>query len=365
MNPRAADCFAASYAEARARFLARCERARADVVTYEHPLRGPDGAPVFLDTARLGPKSAPRALFLASGTHGIEGFCGSGIQSFLLDGGLAERVPADAAVVLVHAVNPWGFAWARRVNEDNVDLNRNFLDHAAPHPENPDYDALYGVLNPTSLDPAVIAEAMLTLRSFESERGWSAAYRALSGGQYRHPRGVQYGGIEPTWSNRTLRAVWALYARDAEVAAYVDLHSGLGPRGTGLLLQTAPEESVAARLAKDWWPDVLRAEPGRGSDAALVSGLIGPAFVAALANVAATGLVLEFGTREMNEVVTAVQADHWLDRHGERDSETGRAIARRMRDAFFIDEDDWKERVCTRAKEVVDQALTGMAAFRP
>ena len=29
--------------------------------------------------------------------------------------------------VLLHALNPFGFAWRRRVNEDNVDLNRNFL----------------------------------------------------------------------------------------------------------------------------------------------------------------------------------------------------------------------------------------------
>ena len=30
-------------------------------------------------------------------------------------------------VVIVHAVNPYGFACGRRFNEDGVDLNRNVL----------------------------------------------------------------------------------------------------------------------------------------------------------------------------------------------------------------------------------------------
>jgi len=118
-------------------------------------------------------------------------------------------------------------------------------------------------------------------------------------------------------------------------------------------------------LARQWWPDVLRAEPAAGSDAALVSGLMGPAFVAAHPRAAALGVVLEFGTREMDAVMTAVLADNWLHHHGERGSETGRSIARGMREAFFDESDEWKERVCRRAREVVDRGLSGMAAFAP
>ena len=63
---------------------------------------------------RVGDPGATRILFLLSGTHGIEGFLGSGVQRFLLDEGLARRLPARTALVLVHAVNPFGFAWRRR-----------------------------------------------------------------------------------------------------------------------------------------------------------------------------------------------------------------------------------------------------------
>ncbi|MEW6268411.1 MAG: M14 family metallopeptidase [Thermodesulfobacteriota bacterium] len=355
--------FAASYAEARECFLGACAAAGARVVSHAHPLAGPDGGPLFLDEARLGADDAPRVLFVASGTHGIEGFCGSAIQTRLLRDGAFARPPEGCAVVLVHAVNPWGFAWLRRVNEDNVDVNRNFLDHDAAHPENADYDALHDVLNPASVEPDVLARGWPALQEFEREHGWTAAYRAMSGGQYRHPRGIQYGGVRPVWSNRVLRDVWARNAGRARLAAFVDLHSGLGPCGVGLLFQTAPADGVAARLAAGWWPDVARSEPAAGTDAALVSGLIGPAFVAALPRAAAVGVVLEFGTRPMAEVGLAVQADNWLTWHGARDSLQGRDIERRMRDAFLIDDDEWKEKVCARAREVTDQALAGMAAF--
>jgi hypothetical protein len=358
-------CFAARYGDARALFLAAAGEAGARVASHRHPLAGPGGEPLFLDEARLGPTGARRVLYLASGTHGIEGFCGSGIQTWLLRCGLAARLPEGVALVLIHGVNPWGFAWLRRVNEDNVDLNRNFLDHDAGHPENPDYDRLADIVNPKRFDEGAIAAVRAAASAFAQEHGTAALYRALSGGQYRHPRGVQFGGTEPVWSNRALRTLWARHSADVDLAACVDLHSGLGPNGVGLVLQTAPEASAGARLARAWWPDVLRAEPAAGSDAALVSGLMGPAFVAAHPQAAALGVVLEFGTREMDQVMTAVLADNWLHHHGQRASETGRSIERSMRDAFFDESEAWKEKVCRRAREVVDRALSGMADFAP
>lgn len=357
--------FPTDYHPARARFLAAAAAAGGELSSHRHPLTGPAGRPLFMDVARFGAPDAPRVLFVASGTHGVEGLAGSGIQTALLADGLAERLPHDVAVVLVHGVNPWGFAWLRRVNEDNVDLNRNFLDHAAPHPANPDYDGLDAVLNPPLLDEADAGAMLAAVAAFQRERGAEAAYRALSGGQYRHPRGVQYGGVTPAWSNRVLRQVWSTHAGRAELAVFVDLHTGLGPRGVGLILQTAPGDSVAARLAQQWWPDVVRADPAQGSDAALVSGLIGPAFVGALAPAAAVGVVLEFGTEPMSDVIRAVQAENWLHHHGDRDSERGRAISQAMRDAFLIDDQDWEAAVGTRARAALGDALAGMAAFTP
>jgi ribosomal protein S18 acetylase RimI-like enzyme len=75
--------------------------------------------------------------------------------------------------------------------------------------------------------------------------------------------------------------------------------------------------------------------------------------------------VLEYGTQPINEVMLAVQADNWLQHHGDRGSQRGAEIAQQMRDAFFIADADWQETVCARATEVLAAALAGMAAFTP
>src|SRR5262245_56959198 len=126
--------FAKDYTEAREKFLAACAFAGASVRSFANPLRGPNGEPLFMDVARLGPADAKRMLVLTSATHGIEGYCGSGSQVTWLRTRGAKSLPAGTGALLVHAVNPHGFAWTRRVNEDNVDLNRNFVDHAKPYP---------------------------------------------------------------------------------------------------------------------------------------------------------------------------------------------------------------------------------------
>src|SRR5205085_1802617 len=105
----------------------------------------------------VGGAAASKGLVLVSGTHGVEGFLGSACQTGWLRGD-AFRVPNDTAVILVHALNPYGFAWCRRVTHENVDLNRNFLDYealdaaAVGPPENSAYRSLEGALNPLDLN---------------------------------------------------------------------------------------------------------------------------------------------------------------------------------------------------------------------
>ena len=59
-------------------------------------------------------------------------------------------------IVLIHALNPYGFKTNRRVNEDNIDLNRNFLSEEefnyvkSRDPNFSRYVELNKILNPTS-----------------------------------------------------------------------------------------------------------------------------------------------------------------------------------------------------------------------
>ena len=143
--------FPADYRQARRNFIAACQKAGVDSIARVHPgAKGPDGKPLFIDSAALGPRGAKKALLLIAGTHGVEGYFGSGAMTGLLRQGL--KPPPDTRLVLVHALNPYGFAWDRRVNEDNVDLNRNFVDHADP-PDNREYALLADAIAHEKADP--------------------------------------------------------------------------------------------------------------------------------------------------------------------------------------------------------------------
>ena len=117
--------FSGSYQSAREKFLAAAKRLNGVVQSHLHPRhRGVDGEDLATDVARLGPHNARSLLIVSSGMHGVEGYCGSGCQLALMhDDELLERLTSSStALLLIHAVNPYGFSHVRRTNEDNIDL---------------------------------------------------------------------------------------------------------------------------------------------------------------------------------------------------------------------------------------------------
>src|ERR1700687_4972105 len=139
LDPRS--FFSADYLEGRHKFLSAAAARGLKHTAYLNPhAKGPKGEDLTIDVAVLGPDNAKAGLLVISGTHGVEGYAGSGAQIGWLQSTRNANWPGDLKLVLVHALNPYGFAWNRRVNEENVDLNRNFVDHAKPYPQNHSYE---------------------------------------------------------------------------------------------------------------------------------------------------------------------------------------------------------------------------------
>lgn len=358
MTNAGTEYFPAEYTAARQSFLAEAVAAGAIVESYPHPLQGPDGAELAIDVARFGDLGTPRVVVVGSGTHGVEGRCGSGIQRLLMKEGQFGDLPGGLGVVLVHAINPFGFAWNRRVDHNNIDVNRNFLDHDSAHPVNAAYEDLYEVLNPSDLDAGdAWTEA---IADYAGRAGPIAAYQASVGGQYAHPEGLQYGGIKPTWSNQTLELVWKKHLDGAELAVNVDIHTGLGPAGVGNLMQTANSDETATEMAGDWWGGIMRSARPETADP-ITCGLVGLGFDEFVDWAQTVSIVLEFGTRDALEVLGAIRADNWLEQHGDRRSDQGQEIGATMRSAFFVDDPQWRDRVSDRGLEVVSKAIEGAA----
>jgi len=136
--------FAQTYAEARGKFIAAAEAAGLDVFGHAHPMLGRDGEALAMDVALEGRRDAHSLLLVSSGCHGVEGFCGSGVQVALLRDAAWRALlhESGVAVLYLHALNPYGFSWWRRVTHEGVDLNRNFHDFSQPLPANPAYDEI-------------------------------------------------------------------------------------------------------------------------------------------------------------------------------------------------------------------------------
>lgn len=354
------DSFSANYAEARHKFLDACAQRHLAVTSYRNPQAGPGGSELFTDVARLGPADAPRVLVVESGTHGVEGYAGSGIQVALLcDGALAP--PPGVALVLVHALNPYGFAWTRRVNEDNIDLNRSFVDHASgKYPENPGYAALADAIVPAEWTRQALVAAEAKLQAYVETNGEHAMRDAYKRGQHTHPRGLFYGGRAPTWSAGVVRQVCEAFLTHAGRAGLIDIHTGLGPFGYGDCLTPCAPKSPEGLRASSWYGEVRhtmdRQTGYSGSQGTVVNG-----YMWAKPGIEWTCIGLEFGTRPQPQMQKALRAEGWLFAHGTPGHPEAARIKAELRDAFYPQEPEWKPMVLARGLEVVQRGLQGIA----
>lgn len=353
--------FAQSYAEARAKFQAAAAAAGLGVQSHPHPLPGQDGEPLAMDVARFGPADADALLLITSACHGVEGFCGSGIQNALLADATfhAAAQKAGVALLYVHALNPYGFSWWRRTTHENVDLNRNWHDFNRPLPHNAAYDAIAARLLPARWPPSLLNEAgLLAYALRHGKRGLQAA---VSAGQYAHADGLFYGGTAPTWSNLTLRQVLREHATRCTRLGWIDLHTGLGPAGHGERIFACRDDAAALARARAWWGGHVTSIYDGSSSASLLSGLMFNAAYDECPQAAYTGIALEYGTVPLLETIQALREDQWHENHPEVSAERRRAARRRVRDAFYIDTAGWKQRVVEQGLEAARQGVAGLA----
>lgn len=352
--------FSADYNEARAKFLSVAEKVGASVENrLNSNATGPDGEALYTDVARFGPDDAKKILVIISGTHGNEGFCGSGCQIGYLEEGRHLERDEDTALIFVHAINPYGFANVRRVTEDNVDLNRNFVDHGKPYSDNAGYEHIHEFVVPETWGGEVLAAANKGLADYAKEHGAMGLQSAMSGGQHTHPGGVFFAGTEPTWSNTTLRSIISDHMSGAEHIALIDFHTGLGPNGHGELILNGDFEGSYER-AQGWYNNEVTSFEDGSSTSAKLTGMMCFAFLDIFAPEQLTGIAVEYGTYDTGTVLTALRFDNWINQNEKPGTALWAEGKKAIRDALYCDNDEWKAKVFERANWVLDHAYLGL-----
>ena len=358
-------CFAETYAEARSFFRDACTRQGVAPSQHLHPLSGPHGEVLATDVAWVGDADARNVLVLLSGTHGIEGFCGSGCQADWLTNGGPSALPQNVGVLLIHAINPYGYSWLRRTTEENVDLNRNGIDFGGRLPANPGYDELRDALCPPPDETPPFPRSQRAIAAYISQHGAAQYRNARTAGQYRDPGGIHFGGTRPSWSRLTLEKIIRDFLAEREQVAVVDYHTGLGPFGYGEpICGSRPGEPGQAR-ARRWYGDSLT-EPMLGtSTSSVIPGLIQYVWAREVGLDRITFIALEYGTYSTEEVDSAMVEENWLYATGRArrdESETVR-IQERFRRVYYPDTADWKEMVLARSRQIIRQTTMGLASL--
>jgi hypothetical protein len=354
--------FSSTPREADEKFYAACRGAGIAPVVFTHPLKGPDGEALATTLALLGPHEAANMLMVVAGTHGIEGYAGGGVMVQLLADPGAIRLPADTAVLFVHQINPWGLAWNRRENEDNVDLFRNLLYCDPPYAENPAFADLADALVPSAWSGPVREAADRTLQRFVQQHGERELTRIMRLGQHTHPKSLTYHGRGPTWSKRTVDRIVDGWLGHARTVVTLDIHTGYGPVGDGLIMSYDQEGSPGLAWLRDWFGDVhvcghdplIPVHPRWPYD--IVADRVPGARVRTVA--------LEYGTAEVDVLdldLVRESSHHHL--WGDPLSPAGRAIQKRFRARFYVETDAWKAKVLARGVEVFGRTLAGLGRW--
>jgi hypothetical protein len=355
--------FAATYVEARDKFFAAANSVNAAVSSNIHPAaRGASDEKLAIDVATLGDASASGMLLLISGTHGVEGFCGSGCQVALLHDKefVAAVRAAEVHVVFLHALNPYGFSHLHRTNEDNVDMNRNFRDFTAPPAPNSNYADVHGFIVPDTWPPAAQNEAKIA--AYVAQHGERALQQAITGGQCEFPDGLFYGGTRAAWSNGVLRSILREQGAGRARIGWIDFHSGLGPRGKAEKIYSGRDVSADLALTRAWWGEDVTSFFDGSSSSATLSGVNYNAVYDECPGVAYAGMALEYGTLPLSEMLQSLRADQWLRSHPESDAALRTAIKQQVRDAFYCDADDWKATVYEQARAACLIAVSQLGA---
>lgn len=353
-----------TYAEARTAFLAAAEAADARTASFAHPLTGLEGEALFVDVAEVGPVDAASVVLVVSGTHGVEGYLGSALQRHHLEMLGAHGYDGGTALVFVHALNPFGFSWVRRVNEDNVDLNRNFIDWTEPPPPNPEYAQLADILVPGSWTQEVQDRTRGELLAKLRELGLERAQQIISGGQFDHPSGLFYGGTGPVWSHRWLHDFVSRRFAAVERAAIVDLHTGLGPWGHAELISSEPLGSPALARQRAWWSEVTALRDGTS-----VSADVSGEWLSVVAEFSPateiTGIAIEYGTVDTVAILDSLRADAVLHATGAATSPRAADVRSQVRAAFVDDDPAWLHACWPSYESVASAAIQQLSEGVP
>ena len=352
------DFFSPDYFAARDRFRSGVLSNGGKIESIVLNATGPGGRDLTIDIGWFGPASPGHVFIHSSGIHGVEGFAGSAIQLQWLAEGM-PKLADDHAIALVHAVNPFGMTWLRLANENNVDLNHNFLasdeEYSAAAEQ---YAGVNALLNPASAPsgvsffqwmPKTLAEWKAAAKALSLGR--AGLQRVIGDGQYRYPKGLCFGGERREQATRRLQLYLSTRLAFAERLIAVDVHTGPGQSGEDtLLVDGSPDRRAHAADMQRAYGNRVR--PISGNARGTLDGLLFRMFPGAKVYFA----VQDFGACNEIAALNAARDENRQHHYGDPSLLTHGTKQRLLR-TFCPSDPEWRRKVLARGREVIAQGL--------
>ncbi|BAY90978.1 MULTISPECIES: DUF2817 domain-containing protein [unclassified Tolypothrix] len=353
--------FSPNYNAARKRFRDAALALGCSLEAYPIEQIGPDGADLTIDVAFLGNPNSQKIVVVSSGLHGVEGFFGSAVQCALLEKRLVNWNQSQGiALLLLHALNPYGFAWRRRWNEENIDLNRNFLLPGEVYSGSPaKYGELNAFFNPTS-PPSQFEPFLLKAIAIILRYGINSLTSTLPVGQYDFPQGLFFGGHQPSKTYQILDNNFARWMGNATDVVHIDLHTGLGKKATyKLFIDYSPESESTQWLIAKFGANYV--EPYLARKVAYkFRGGLGNWCQAKVSQCNYRYLTAEFGTYSVIQVVEALRAENRAHFFSPANHPSKESTSQRLMEVFVPADRGWRNAVVSQGLDLVDRAIAAL-----
>lgn len=227
-----------------------------------------------MDILEMRPPHPKQLLCMTTGEHGIEGFAGNFVLQELIEKDFFGLNLENTHVVLVHGMNPFGMAQKRKVNEQNVDLNRNFNEDFSQIEQNRGYRTYQQFFLPRKQKGPYgfcVFRFYLSLLGLLMKANRQEMKEATLLGQYEFETGFYYGGKTRTKSTQIMmdqfeKGVFGPY----EKRIFIDIHTGFGPKYQMSIVHGPAEKRPKEMLQKAFdYPLIQNAD---GNDFYRISG---------------------------------------------------------------------------------------------
>jgi hypothetical protein len=307
---------------------------------------------------------AKRLLIMCSGIHGVEGFTGSAVQRYFMSEVLDKKVLKNMGVLLIHAINPYGFKYGRRVSENNVDMNRNFdISRELFNIKNEGYVKINQFLNPVGeTNEGYLRNGFLFTKTlyYIFRYKMKTLRQSTVQGQFEFKKGIFYGGNDFEAQNQWLERLITSKTRNYSFVFVIDIHTGYGERGKLHYLPGNVQDAERRTLLETIFKDYVIDWPRREKDFYIVRG----GFRDYVGNLIPDekkyiGIVFECGTLNSHKTVGSVRSLHNVIlenqgfHHGYKNDEAEESVKKRFREMFFPSSKIWRSQVMKQASEIL------------